>query len=158
MHLLLALLTEDFSQSKWADQEVGVAIGRGVHVIPVRMGKDLYGFMERYQAISGSLESSDIENELLAYAFDEDSLEDVAIDSFILAVRNSDSYKCSRQLATYLPKIRQLNSAQEAALVEAYNGNRQVHEAYDWQRISDHLRDGPETVMGSMDISYIRPF
>ena len=39
MDLLLALLTEDFRKSKWTDQEVGVAIGREVRVMPVRMGK-----------------------------------------------------------------------------------------------------------------------
>ena len=39
MDLLLALLTEDFAESKWTDQEVGIAIGQKVPVIPVRMGK-----------------------------------------------------------------------------------------------------------------------
>ena len=38
MHVLVALLTPDFHESKWTDQEVGFAIGKGVLV---RGGKEI---------------------------------------------------------------------------------------------------------------------
>jgi hypothetical protein len=47
---LVAFITEDFSASRWCDQEVGVAYGLGKLVVPVRMGADPYGFVGRYQA------------------------------------------------------------------------------------------------------------
>lgn len=50
---LACLLTEEFSASKWTDQEVGFAACRGVLVIPIRLGQDPYGFMARYQGYSG---------------------------------------------------------------------------------------------------------
>lgn len=37
MHALAALLTPDYKASKWTDQEVGVALGRGVLVVPVKL-------------------------------------------------------------------------------------------------------------------------
>jgi hypothetical protein len=52
MDALLALLTPGFETSNWTDQEVGVAIGRGALVVPVRMGLDPYGFMARFQAFT----------------------------------------------------------------------------------------------------------
>ena len=53
MDVLVALLTRGFSRSDWTDQEVGVAIGLGIPIIPIRMGKDPYGFFGKYQALSG---------------------------------------------------------------------------------------------------------
>ena len=53
MDACLALLTPGFSESKWTGQEVGVAVGRGSLVVPVKMGLDPYGFIGRYQALPG---------------------------------------------------------------------------------------------------------
>jgi hypothetical protein len=53
MDALVAWVTPDFIQSKWCDQEVGTAIGRGKLIIPVRLGADPYGFMGRYQGLQG---------------------------------------------------------------------------------------------------------
>jgi hypothetical protein len=38
-----------FKESNWTDQEVGVAVGRGVLVIPIRKELDPYGFIGKYQ-------------------------------------------------------------------------------------------------------------
>lgn len=50
--VLVALITPDFHNSKWTDQEVGIAIGRDLVIIPVRIGSDPYGFIAKYQAIT----------------------------------------------------------------------------------------------------------
>jgi hypothetical protein len=49
MDALCAILMPGFEKSMWTDQEVGVAIGRGVLVIPVRKNKDPYGFIGKFQ-------------------------------------------------------------------------------------------------------------
>ena len=54
MDLLVALLTDKFNESNWTDQEIGVAIGRQVPIIPVRIGQDPYGFIGKYQAMQES--------------------------------------------------------------------------------------------------------
>ena len=54
MDALLAILSPDFHASKWTDQEVGVALGRGMVVLPVRLGLDPYGLMGKFQGIPGS--------------------------------------------------------------------------------------------------------
>lgn len=53
MDALAAILTPGFQDSDWTDQEVGIAIGRKVLVIPIRKGLDPYGFVGRYQGIQG---------------------------------------------------------------------------------------------------------
>lgn len=51
MDALCAILMPGFNDSKWTDQEIGVAIGRNLLVIPVRRGLDPYGFIGKFQGI-----------------------------------------------------------------------------------------------------------
>lgn len=56
MNALAALVTTDFHASSWTDQEVGWALGRGVLVMPVRVGADPLGFAGHIQGVSGALD------------------------------------------------------------------------------------------------------
>ena len=49
MDALCAVLMPGFKESNWTDQEIGVAIGRGVLIIPIRRELDPYGFIGKYQ-------------------------------------------------------------------------------------------------------------
>lgn len=51
MDALAAILMPGFKDSSWTDQEVGVAIGRGVLVIPIIRGQTPYGFISKYQGL-----------------------------------------------------------------------------------------------------------
>lgn len=51
MDALAAILMPGFKDSNWTDQEVGIAIGRGVLVIPVMRGSTPYGFISKYQGL-----------------------------------------------------------------------------------------------------------
>ena len=53
MDALAVIFTPKFNESKWTDQEVGVAVGRGVLIIPIRKGMDPYGFIGKYQGMQG---------------------------------------------------------------------------------------------------------
>ncbi len=49
MDALCAVLMPGFKESNWTDQEVGIAVGRGVLIIPIRKELDPYGFIGKYQ-------------------------------------------------------------------------------------------------------------
>lgn len=51
MDALIAILTPEFPDSQWTDHEVGIAVGREVLVLPIRKGKDPYGFIGKYQGL-----------------------------------------------------------------------------------------------------------
>jgi hypothetical protein len=53
-HAMAALLTPLFHESKWTDQEIGYCLRRGIPILPVRLGIDPYGFLGRFQGLSGS--------------------------------------------------------------------------------------------------------
>jgi len=54
MDAMAVLLMPGFKESNWCDQEVGVAVGRDVLIIPVRKGMDPYGFIGKYQGIQAN--------------------------------------------------------------------------------------------------------
>jgi len=58
MHALAALVTPEFHNSQWTDQEIGWALGKGSLVISIKLGKDPCGFAGKFQALKGSLEQS----------------------------------------------------------------------------------------------------
>lgn len=51
MEAVLALITDDFFDSPWTNQEIGFALGKGIPVVPVRLGlKAPQGFLSHKQA------------------------------------------------------------------------------------------------------------
>ncbi|AGK59929.1 hypothetical protein HYPDE_41303 [Hyphomicrobium denitrificans 1NES1] len=50
MDAFVAIITKDFSQSNWTDQEVGIAVCRDVLIIPLDKGAAPYGFIGELQA------------------------------------------------------------------------------------------------------------
>jgi hypothetical protein len=48
----VGLLTADFHESDWTDQEVGFAVARAVPIIAVQLGRTPYGFLAKYQGLS----------------------------------------------------------------------------------------------------------
>ena len=51
MNALAAILTKGFNESCWTDQEIGVALGRRLLVIPIKKEIEPYGFISKYQAV-----------------------------------------------------------------------------------------------------------
>ncbi len=65
MDALAAILIPGFKESNWTDQEVGVAVGRGVLVIPIIRGLNPYGFIAKYQGLqAGGKTVSQVAREL----------------------------------------------------------------------------------------------
>jgi len=52
MHGMAAILTHEFKDSEWTDQEVGYALGRGIKIIGVKAGSLPHGLLARQQALA----------------------------------------------------------------------------------------------------------
>ena len=62
---LVAMMHRGFHGSNWTDQELGIAIGRGLLVVALDYGETPYGFIGRYQALPARGKSyAQIANEL----------------------------------------------------------------------------------------------
>jgi hypothetical protein len=127
---LAAIMTPDFVESRWCDQEVGFAIGRGKLVIPLCSDTIPHGFLSKYQSFKakGLLAAAVAEqlfNVLLAHTLTSQRMTDALVDR----MANSGSFEISRRTMPLLEKIARLNDSQVTKLVQSTDTNRQVREA-----------------------------
>ena len=120
----VALMTPDFHDSYWTDQEVGYALARGVPIVPVRMGQDPYGFLGKFQGLTTSW---DLASEgLVKLLINSPRM----LSSFIGALRRCSSYDCANALSQILSSIASLSEKQIDDVIEAFNGNDQLRSSY----------------------------
>lgn len=133
MNALVALLSPDFHDSNWTDQEVGVAIGRGVPLIAVRLGLDPYGLMGKGQGLGGC-GWADTDNiainvfHLLQKRLpDKSRLFECALASYAESESFADS---AWRVQHLLSGFRDLSSTQVERLLAAYQANGQNRSSF----------------------------
>jgi hypothetical protein len=120
MDAFVALLTEDFHESDWTDQEVGFALGRGVPVICLKLGRDPYGFIGKFQALACSWDEAPVK---IAGLLTKDSR---MIDAYIPAMRRCRSFADGITLSQILPSIARLTNEQADKMALAFNSNSEL--------------------------------
>lgn len=149
MDAMVALLTPRFGDSEWTDQEVGIAVARGVPVVPVRLGLDPYGFVRRYQAVAGHGKTAQaLANEIFELLFSEfPTIKDSVSGGLVTRFEQSRSYAHANKLMLYIDRLDRLPAPLIERLERAPKANRQVEFATAVQlRLPDLLARlrGPE--------------
>ena len=135
MNMFIALLTEGFHESNWADQEVGFALARSTPILPVNYGLIPYGFIGKIQALKwNGHNSSDVATKLFEMALENPSLREMAKHAYLAAVANALSFDQANRLALLLFKMDHFSESQEIDFVNAYNSNDQVFQAHSFRR------------------------
>ena len=135
MDLLVALLTVEFNQSPWANQEVGIAYERKVPIFPIDRGSLPAGFISKLQALRcRSMSGEQVALKLLESFLKRPELSSLAVDAFITAVSTAYSFNYANSLAELLPHIDYLSPIQERRFVSAFNSNYEVYNARDFYR------------------------
>ena len=127
----VALLTTEFKNSDWCGQELGYAVARGVPVLPVRMGRDPYGFIGKIQALNPS--NNGVKRWIERKLSDHPRMREVPMrkfTKFIKDVKNSFSYRESIRLSRTLPEFDSLTVEQGDKLAEAINGNPEAFRSW----------------------------
>ncbi len=128
MDALIALLTEDFHDSNWTDQEVGIALGRGVPVIAIRLGMDPYGLMGKNQGLGGCTWGDYKSMAANVFALLHKRLPDKSrlYECALTAYAGSQSFADSAwKVKNLLSVFETLSSDQVQRLLEAYHANNQ---------------------------------
>lgn len=130
MHAMVALLTPDFHESRWTDQEIGWALGSGVHVLPVRRGSDPYGFIGEVQGVQGygktvSKVAEEIFDSMLRHTLTKDDL----IEALVLGFERSSSYRESKDNLSLLERARKIPEPLLQRIEVALRTNDQISES-----------------------------
>ena len=141
----LALLTPDFNESPWADQEVGFCMARRLLVIPVEFGLVPYGFLGRYQAlpVRRGQDQADIALGVFELLVRKPQSRDAMARALVGRWVNTGSFDGARENYSFLRKIPDEAWTQQLVteVWEARERNVDLREAsINWQSSEDALQ------------------
>lgn len=128
---LVALLHPDFHRSKWTDQEIGFAMGRGVPVCAVRFGEDPYGFIGRFQAFNGNgKKASRVSAEIFEAFRKHKQTQRRMADVLIAMFADSPSFADSKTRMGYLEELTVWEPSYPSRLRSAVKRNHQIADSF----------------------------
>ena len=131
MHALAALITPGFDTSVWSQQEIGFALGRGVPVIPVRVGSDPHGFIARIQALSADLSNPTTMGSALVDTLLKDSRTAAMMrERLVREFESAKTWETARLLRPKIVLITEFSDAQLSRIEKALTENEKVATAY----------------------------
>ena len=102
----IPLLSENFAESDWCDQETGFAVSDGKLVIPLKIDIDPYGFIGKIQALKVGESIPECCDEIVGIIKNTplfDRLREVFIDSFVKSKDFDNANENSDSLESYEP-------------------------------------------------------
>lgn len=131
MDALVALLTPDFHQSNWTDQEVGYALGRNVVVIPVRLGQDPYGFIGKLQGLAAGWEwHHKLVSEVVDLLLKNKTTAAKVRESLVFGLENASNFANAKSVIVKLQELDYFSPEQLERIKNAYKNNGQVNGSY----------------------------
>ena len=134
---LAGLLHEGFRESDWCDQEVGVALGRGIVAVPIQCDLPPYGFFGSVQAVSStpSKQPEIVAKELVLVLLKDKrttgKLTQAIVDRLAGATSWNQANTLSKMLAENAPMLSQ---EQVEQLRRAEKENSELQGAFDFDR------------------------
>jgi hypothetical protein len=116
----IALMTPDFHDSSWTDQEVGFAVSRGVPIIAARLGLDPYGFIGKFQGLPATWESAAVEIARLLVSYPK------MLEYYIQALEKCSNWDNANRLARLLDAIDHVDAKTADRIAAAYNSNSEL--------------------------------
>jgi hypothetical protein len=131
MDALVAVVAPGLVESRWCDQEIGVAIGRGKLVLPLRAGADPHGFMAKYQALQiQNLDALAVAEKIVEVLIQHSQSTERMTEGLVDRLVSSGSWDASKRSMSLLEKAPRLNVSQVARLVRASDENVDVKHAW----------------------------
>ena len=128
MEVMLALITDDFHDSTWTNQEVGFALGRGISVINLRLGnQDPLGFIGKKQAIRGDLNKPETYCDeifrTIAKRLPDKRIKTAAITGLI----NARDFEEAKHRFKIIEKFDRLEPDEVQRLIEGFRSSQQLY-------------------------------
>lgn len=130
-HALAVFLTHDLHNSLWTDQEVGICVKRRILIIPVRIDRDPYGFLGRYQALNAKGRDANwIAEALFKLLLNHELAADRMAQAVVRLFEQSDSFAEAKHNLSYVKRIKRWTPALLRRLDEAIESNSQIKGAF----------------------------
>jgi hypothetical protein len=128
---LIALMHKGFHSSKWTDQEIGIALGRGLLVVPITFGETPYGFIGRFQAVQGKGKSwIDLSRELFGIFLNREQTKRRVSEVLLEKFASSGSFDQAKSNMSILEKVKYWDSGLSQRARTAIQENDQLSAAW----------------------------
>lgn len=155
MQAMVVFLAEGFIASKWTDQEVGWALGRGVLVIPVKVDINPYGFMGKLQALRGQREqASSLASLIVDLLVTNPQTSEAMRKALVNAMLHAKSFSEAQAVMGSLSRVQDYSEAEKQTLLEAVEGNRQVSRAWGVREWIETNFRRPQAFVDNDDLSF----
>ena len=140
-HALAAFLTPEFHKSKWTDQEIGIAQGRGLLVVPVGLGVDPYGFMARKQALPGSFEKIEqLATDLIDILLKHHTTSKIIHEALVVSFEIAKSFIRAKKVSQIITRTNNFTQEQLDRIHKSCKNNDQVSGSFGVpERIENYL-------------------
>ena len=130
MHGMAAILTSEFKDSEWTDQEVGYALGSGIKIIAVNVGHLPHGLLARQQALGANLDNSLLMAKgIVSVLVKDPSTHSRMRDALVEALVGSYSWERTKLVVTQLESIGAITAENAERIRVALKENSQVSKA-----------------------------
>src|SRR3989344_3293056 len=132
----IPLISDLFSQSEYTDQEVGIAIGINIKIIPVKIDKNPYGLLSDYQALTVHSDSIESIRELaskigiLALKHYTGNYGEKAKNSIIKALENSPHFRSSNVIIKIMCECPKFSKKHISSIINTIKTNHEVQGAF----------------------------
>jgi len=126
---LVALMIPGFHDSKWTDQEIGLALGRDLLIIPVRMGQDPYGFIGKFQAIRFQ-DTASLSLEIFESLLKNKKTSKKMTNAIMYLFENSGSFALAKNNMSLVEKIEYWDKNLIERLIAAKRNNSQIEDSF----------------------------
>jgi len=128
---LVALLHPKFHESKWTDQEIGFAMGRGLPVFAVRFGQDPYGFIGRFQAFTaGKKTPAELANKLFDGYRKNKQTQNRMAEVLVTLFEESTSFAVAKERMGYLEDLEVWDASFVPRIKAAVKSNSQISDSW----------------------------
>lgn len=134
--VFIPFLTERFRDSKWTDQETGIAIAMDKFIIPLQAGIQPYGFIGKTQSLKlfespdGAVDLDKTVKEIARILFNNRRLRRTLKEFVIRRLIESKDYSEAKLRAPLLNYFKKFTDKEVNRICEGAIKNNQVHEAF----------------------------
>ena len=164
-NIFVPLITDNFKQSEWTDQESGAAFIKGADIIPLSVSLDgklfitPYGFLSKYQALKYTIDPTvlndfplritrELQSKLVDALKTKSNIVEMVRNCYVNSIVNSKSFADSNNKYQSLDQLKPFNRTQMRMLVFGYVLNNQLKSTY---KAGPHLRTFIESNVTDLD-------
>lgn len=141
MDIFLCLITDDFFDSKWTNQEVGFALGKNIPVLPFKTNLNTPdGFISILQA--GKYNKDSCAHDIIGLLTETKSIpstvKDSIIESIIQSFHGVNSWSEAEKIAELFQYIEKITDAQAQQFIDIFNNNGQINCCYSLSGYDTH--------------------